>query len=83
MQNTELHVIEGDPMAMITAQARKAEGVDTGYSFVHCSITGTGGHAHLGRAWMQYAKVVYAYTEMSDAVIPEGWSNNNDPANDK
>ncbi|KAM7494678.1 hypothetical protein LguiB_029287 [Lonicera macranthoides] len=80
--NTELHVIEGDPMAMITAQARKSEGADTGYSFVQCKITGTGGFAHLGRAWMQYAKVIFANTEMGDAVKAEGWSNNNNPAND-
>lgn len=82
-QNVEIHVIPGDGMAMITAQARKGEGSDTGYSFVHCSITGTGRNAMLGRAWMSYARVIFSYTEMSDVVTPEGWSNNRNHANDK
>ncbi|XP_009789874.1 pectinesterase 1-like [Nicotiana sylvestris] len=74
--NTEMHVIPGDPMAMITAHARGAGNVDSGYSFVHCMITGTGKTALLGRAWKPFAKVVYSYTDMSDVVHPEGWSDN-------
>ncbi|KAL2526949.1 putative pectinesterase 63 [Abeliophyllum distichum] len=74
--NTELHVILGDTQAVITAQARTTDSEDTGYSFVHCKVTGTskGGVAYLGRSWMPAAKVLFAYTEMSDVVIPEGWS---------
>ncbi|MCD7464666.1 hypothetical protein HAX54_053199 [Datura stramonium] len=37
--NTEMHVIPGDPMAMVTAHARAAENVDSGFSFVHCMVT--------------------------------------------
>ncbi|XP_059627058.1 pectinesterase 1-like [Cornus florida] len=81
--STELHVIEGDGMAMITAQARHTDSEDAGYSFVHCKVTGAGKHAALSRAWMPYSKVIYAYTEMSDAVKPEGWSNNFHPENEK
>ncbi|PSS32459.1 Pectinesterase [Actinidia chinensis var. chinensis] len=81
--NTELHVIPGDPVALITAQARKSNSEDTGYAFVHCDVTGTGRNAFLGRAWMPYAKVVYAYTTMSDVVDPKGWSDNFKPENDK
>ncbi|KAL3521357.1 hypothetical protein ACH5RR_019506 [Cinchona calisaya] len=77
--NTELHVIPGDQLALITAQARKSESSDTGFSFVHCTITGTGGIAYLGRSWMPDAKVVYAYTYMSDVVQPKGWSDNLKP----
>ncbi|CAK9135086.1 unnamed protein product [Ilex paraguariensis] len=82
--NTETHVIPGkDGVAMITAQARHNANEDTGYSFVHCTVTGTGGYAFLGRAWMPYAKVVFAYTEMSDVVNPKGWSDNFNPEHDR
>jgi pectinesterase len=72
--NTELHVIPGDKQAMITAQARTTDSENTGYSFVHCKVTGTGGVAYLGRSWMPAAKVVFAYTEINDAINPKGWS---------
>ncbi|PHT48555.1 hypothetical protein CQW23_12763 [Capsicum baccatum] len=72
--NTETHVIPGDRMAMVTAQARAAANVDSGFSFVHCMVTGTGNTAYLGRAWKQFSKVVFSYTDMSDVVHPEGWS---------
>ncbi|CAL5322869.1 unnamed protein product [Camellia sinensis] len=81
--NSELRVIPGDPVAMITAQARKSDAEDNAYSFVHCKVTGTGRHAFLGRAWMPYAKVVYVYTDMSDVVQPQGWSDNFHPEHDK
>ncbi|XP_059316091.1 pectinesterase 1-like [Lycium ferocissimum] len=72
--NTEMHVIPGEPMAMITAHARSADNVDSGYSFVHCTVTGTGKTTYLGRAWKPFSKVVFSYTDMSDVVHPEGWS---------
>ncbi|XP_004239981.4 pectinesterase 1-like [Solanum lycopersicum] len=81
--NTEAHVIPGDPMAMVTAHARDGENVDSGYSFVHCTITGTGNTAYLGRAWKPFSKVVFSYTDMTDVVHPEGWSDNGKPENDK
>ncbi|KAG9153495.1 hypothetical protein Leryth_018742 [Lithospermum erythrorhizon] len=55
---------------------------DEGFSMVHCTVTGSGGTAFLGRAWMAYPKVTFAFTEMSDVVNKEGWSNNKDPKND-
>ncbi|KAK3000225.1 hypothetical protein RJ639_023844 [Escallonia herrerae] len=81
--NVETHVIPGDGMSMITAQARESGSFDSGFSFVHCNVTGTGGNAYLGRAWKPFAKVVYAYTAMSDVVKPEGWSDNFHPDDDK
>ncbi|CAH9135632.1 unnamed protein product [Cuscuta epithymum] len=71
--NSEIHVIEGNRMAMITAHGRKSESEDTGFSFVHCTVTGTGNTAVLGRGWFDYSKVVFTYTQVSDAVKPEGW----------
>lgn len=42
-------------------------------------MTGTGKNAYLGRSWFPYPRVVYAYCDLSDAVHPEGWSNNFHP----
>ncbi|XP_031125785.1 pectinesterase 1-like [Ipomoea triloba] len=70
---TELHVIEGDNMAVITAQARHTNAEETGYSFAHCKVTGVGEGALLGRGWMAFSRVVFAYTDISDAIKPEGW----------
>ncbi|KAG9153474.1 hypothetical protein Leryth_018741 [Lithospermum erythrorhizon] len=81
--NTELHVIPGDSMAMITAQAGGTKEEDEGFSIVHCTVTGSGGIAYLGRAWMAYPKVTFSFTEMSDVVNKEGWSNNKNSNNDK
>nr|GMC78993.1 pectinesterase 1-like [Ipomoea batatas] len=67
--NTELHVLDG----VITAQARHTNAEDTGYSFVHCKITGHKEAGFLGRGWMAFSRVIYAYTEMTDAVRPLGW----------
>ncbi|KAJ8540184.1 hypothetical protein K7X08_026573 [Anisodus acutangulus] len=72
--NTEMHVIPGEAMAMVTAHARAADNVDSGYSFVHCTVTGTGKTAYLGRAWKPFSKVVFSYSDLSDVVHPEGWS---------
>ncbi|VFR01842.1 unnamed protein product [Cuscuta campestris] len=71
--NNEIHVIEGNRMAMVTAHGRKSENEDTGFSFVHCKVTGTGQTAVLGRGWFDYSKVVFTYTDVSDAIKPEGW----------
>nr|GLL24224.1 pectinesterase 2-like [Ipomoea trifida] len=71
--DTELHVIEGDNMAVITAQARHTKAEDTGYSFAHCKVTGVGEGALLGRGWMAFSRVIFAYTVISDAIKPEGW----------
>ncbi|XP_022714477.1 putative pectinesterase 63 [Durio zibethinus] len=76
---TELYV-EGDTgLTVITAQARESASENTGYSFVHCSVTGTGNGTYLGRAWKTSPKVVFAYTDMSSVVHPAGWSFNFKP----
>ncbi|XP_052185301.1 pectinesterase 1-like [Diospyros lotus] len=81
--DSEIHVIHGDQEAMITAHARKGTDEDAGYVFLHCTITGKGGHAYLGRAWFPYSTVIFAYTEMSEAVRSEGWSNDKHPDYEK
>ncbi|CAA0326845.1 unnamed protein product [Arabidopsis thaliana] len=79
---TQLHVV-GDGIRVIAAHAGKSAEEKSGYSFVHCKVTGTGGGIYLGRAWMSHPKVVYAYTEMTSVVNPTGWQENKTPAHDK
>ncbi|ONI01209.1 hypothetical protein PRUPE_6G128200 [Prunus persica] len=80
--NTELHVLGDNEMTVITAQARDSASEDTGYSFVHCNITGTGNGTYLGRAWRISPRVVFAYTGMSEVITPAGWNNKNRPERD-
>lgn len=82
VQNSELHVIPGSGVTVIAAQARESND-NTGYSFVHCVITGAGGNTFLGRAWMSRPRVVYIYTSMSGAITTAGWSDNFHPERDR
>ncbi|XP_021909379.1 putative pectinesterase 63 [Carica papaya] len=79
IQNTEIHVVDDKGLRVITAQGRNSASDSTGYSFVHCKITGSGTGIYLGRAWMAAPKVVYIYTDMGPVVHPEGWSTNFKP----
>lgn len=81
--NSEMHVVDDKGLRVITAQGRNSPTDTSGYSFVHCKITGSGTGIYLGRAWMAAPKVVYAYTEMGNVVNPEGWSNNFQPERSK
>ncbi|KAL8136382.1 hypothetical protein V2J09_002383 [Rumex salicifolius] len=81
--NCEIHVIPGDPMTIITAQARKNNQDPGTYVIVHGKVTGSGRTSVLGRSWMPAAKVLYLYTTLSDTVEPAGWSDNRHPETDK
>ncbi|CAL5190744.1 unnamed protein product [Lathyrus oleraceus] len=57
----------------IAAHHRDSPFQDTGFSFVGCSIRGTGS-VYLGRAWADYSRVIYSNCHMDDIINPEGWS---------
>ncbi|KAK8934900.1 Pectinesterase PPME1 [Platanthera zijinensis] len=50
----------------------------SGFSFVHCNITGTGS-AYLSRAWRKSSRVVFAHTYMGTLVNPRGWDDKGFP----
>lgn len=61
-------------LSVITAQGRESVAEDTGFTFVHCNITGSGyGNAYLGRAWKRCPRVVFAYTYMASLINTQGW----------
>ncbi|KAJ7966769.1 Pectinesterase [Quillaja saponaria] len=63
----------------ITAQRRVSADEDTGFTFVNCKITGVKS-AVLGRPWGSYSKVVFAFSYMSNVILPQGWEDWRDSA---
>ncbi|TYI73506.1 hypothetical protein E1A91_D07G133400v1 [Gossypium mustelinum] len=58
--------------ASITAQHRDSPSQNTGFTFLGCKITGIK-TALLGRAWGPYSRVIFAFTYMSNVILPQGW----------
>ncbi|KAI5074771.1 hypothetical protein GOP47_0010732 [Adiantum capillus-veneris] len=56
----------------VAASQRNSANDNTGFSFVQCKITGTG-LLYLGRAWGQYARILFAYCYFENIIIPDGW----------
>ncbi|XP_022852851.1 probable pectinesterase 29 [Olea europaea var. sylvestris] len=56
----------------ITAQSRTSPSETNGFVFKDCNIVGNG-KTFLGRAWRDYARVIFYNTTMSGIVVPQGW----------
>ncbi|XP_059639718.1 probable pectinesterase 53 [Cornus florida] len=70
-ENCHLHAITNSYGAL-TAQKRESLLEETGFSFIHCKVTGSGA-LYLGRAWGTFSRVVFAYTYMDRIITPRGW----------
>lgn len=71
-QNSVLHSIANRSGA-IAAHHRNSLEEDTGFSFLNCTINGTG-RIYLGRAWGPYSRAIYSYCDIDDIIAPAGWS---------
>jgi pectin methylesterase-like acyl-CoA thioesterase len=71
----EIHAV-ASPEAMLTAQSRLYPGEDSGYLFLHCTITSAPGVGKLvlGRPWRGYATVYWVDSTLKGARLdPAGW----------
>ncbi|CAL5402673.1 unnamed protein product [Camellia sinensis] len=66
----------------IAAHHRDSQYDDTGFSFVNCTINGSG-IVYLGRAWGNYSRVIYSYCDIDNIITPFGWSDWNQPSRQK
>ncbi|CAO2830541.1 unnamed protein product [Amaranthus hypochondriacus] len=66
-----LHAVSNNYGA-VTAQKRESFLEETGFSFFHCKVSGSGA-LYLGRAWGSFSRVVFAYTYMDKIIAPGGW----------
>ncbi|GAB4849764.1 hypothetical protein Ancab_004560 [Ancistrocladus abbreviatus] len=80
-QDSVLHSIANRSGA-IAAHHRNSLDENTGFSFLNCTINGTG-KIYLGRAWGPYSTVVYSLCDMDDVIHPAGWSDWNYPSRQK
>ncbi|GAB4849886.1 hypothetical protein Ancab_004686, partial [Ancistrocladus abbreviatus] len=80
-QDSVLHSIANRSGA-IAAHHRNSLDENTGFSFLNCTINGTG-KIYLGRAWGPYSTVVYSLCDMDDVINPAGWSDWNYPSRQK
>ncbi|KAK4599795.1 hypothetical protein RGQ29_009724 [Quercus rubra] len=70
-EKCHLHSLS-EGVGAITAQRRESPAENTGFTFLGCKITGVK-TALLGRPWGAYSRVVFAFTYMSNVILPQGW----------
>lgn len=68
----------------ITA-ANTTIGKKFGFVFIHCNISADSNvtKVYLGRPWRAYAKTVFIQCNLPLQIVPAGWSNWNNPENEK
>ncbi|CAN8234198.1 unnamed protein product [Cochlearia groenlandica] len=72
----------GGITGFITAQGKDSRSERSGFSFVNCTVDGTG-KILLGRAWRVYASVVFSRTYMAGIIAPKGWNDWDNATRDK
>jgi len=80
-QNCEIH---SKSNSYITA-ASTTQGKKFGFVFIDCRLTADSGitKVYLGRPWRSWAKAVYLHCTMGKHIVPEGWDNWSNPANEQ
>jgi len=70
----EIHAM-AHSMATLTAQSRLRPSEDSGYLFLHCTVTAEPGVGDLllGRPWRDYSTVVFIDTDFKAPLDPKGW----------
>lgn len=71
-QSCRINSIAKANSGSITAQKRGPDNLASGFSFVGCTITGSG-TIYLGRAWGTYSRVVFIRCNITNKIIPAGW----------
>ncbi|KAH9619919.1 hypothetical protein KSS87_005941 [Heliosperma pusillum] len=66
----------------VTASGRASQDENSGFVFYNCTIGGTG-RIWLGRAWRAFSRVIFAYTNMTDIISPDGWNDLGNVTNDQ
>lgn len=72
-QKCHIHSLSQGESGAITAQRRMSPSENTGFIFINCRVTGSG-QTVLGRPWGPYSRVIFAWTYLSAAVLPQGWN---------
>ncbi|KAL7260291.1 hypothetical protein ACSBR1_006040 [Camellia fascicularis] len=67
---------------VVTAHGRASKDENNGFAFVNCSVGGIG-RIWLGRVCRPFSTVVFACTQMTDIIAPEGWNDFNDSTRDQ
>ncbi len=80
-ENDEIHSVGS---GYITAQSRTSASQTSGYviSDSRLTTTSTSFWTYLGRPWRPYARVIYLSTAMAGHILPAGWDDWGDTANE-
>ncbi len=77
-------LIHSKKKSHVTAASTPKE-IKYGFVFFDCKLTGDAGlyGVSLGRPWRPYASVTYIRCEIGDHILPDGWNNWRNAANEK